>query len=100
MISLVQKFCCTPLLRSTIRQYALQAWAGHCRDCRAGFKRGILTVELPRQMNFFVIAILGAIASIAVFMVNLKTSVEGVKAHPAPIAKSGVMGEKRQLKGT
>ena len=44
-------------------------------------------------MNFLVITILGAIASIAVFMVNLKTSVEGAKAHQAPIAKSGAMGK-------
>jgi magnesium chelatase family protein len=37
------------------------------------------------------IAIPGAIAAIAVCMVNLKASVEGAKAHQAPIEKSGAM---------
>ncbi|OTG79641.1 aromatic acid/H+ symport family MFS transporter [Acinetobacter sp. ANC 5054] len=39
----------------------------------------LLTLELPHQMNFLAIAIPGAIAAIAVFLVNLKASVEGVK---------------------
>ncbi len=51
----------------------------------------LLTLELPHQMNFLAIAIPGAIASIAVCMVNLNASVEGAKAHPAPIEKSGAM---------
>lgn len=36
----------------------------------------LLTFELPHQMNFLVIAIPGVIAAIAIFMVNLKASVE------------------------
>ncbi|WP_374573780.1 aromatic acid/H+ symport family MFS transporter [Acinetobacter sp.] len=51
----------------------------------------LLTLELPHQMNFLAIAIPGAIAAVAVCMVNLNASVEGAKAHPAPIAKSGAM---------
>lgn len=37
----------------------------------------LLGFELPHQMNFLVIAIPGVIAAIAIFMVNLKASVEG-----------------------
>lgn len=51
----------------------------------------LLTLELPHQMNFLAIAIPGAIAAIAVCMVNLKASVEGAKAHQAPIEKSDAM---------
>ena len=39
----------------------------------------VLTFELPHQMNFLVIAIPGVIAAFAIFMVNLKVSVEGVQ---------------------
>ena len=39
----------------------------------------LLTFELPHQMNFLVIAIPGVIAALAVFMVNLKVSVDGEK---------------------
>ena len=39
----------------------------------------LLTYELPHQMNFLVIAIPGVIAALAIFMVNLKASVEGSK---------------------
>ena len=39
----------------------------------------LLTFELPHQMNFLVIAIPGVIAAFAIFMVNLKMSVEGVQ---------------------
>ena len=39
----------------------------------------LLTFELPHQMNFLVIAIPGVIAAFAIFMVNLKVSVEGVQ---------------------
>ncbi len=34
---------------------------------------GLLTFELPHQMNFLVIAIPGVIAALAVFMVQLKS---------------------------
>lgn len=37
----------------------------------------LLTLQLPHQMNFLVIAIPGVIAAIAIFMVNLKASVDG-----------------------
>ena len=39
----------------------------------------LLTFELPHQMNFLVIAIPGVIAALAVFMVNLKVSIDGEK---------------------
>lgn len=39
----------------------------------------LLTFELPHQMNFLAIAIPGVIAALAVFMVNLKASVDGEK---------------------
>ena len=39
----------------------------------------LLTLELPHQMNFLVIAIPGVIAALAIFMVNLRASVEGEK---------------------
>lgn len=38
----------------------------------------LLGFELPHQMNFLAIAIPGAIAAIAIFLVNLKMSVEGI----------------------
>ncbi|MGO1062635.1 MFS transporter [Acinetobacter lwoffii] len=37
----------------------------------------LLTMNLPHQMNFFAIAIPGVIAALAIFLVNLKTSVDG-----------------------
>lgn len=37
----------------------------------------LLTFQLPHQMNFLMIAIPGVIAALAIFMVNLKASVEG-----------------------
>ena len=37
----------------------------------------LLTMNLPHQMNFFAIAIPGLIAALAIFLVNLKMSVEG-----------------------
>ncbi|MFV5490742.1 aromatic acid/H+ symport family MFS transporter [Acinetobacter sp. ASP199] len=37
----------------------------------------LLTMELPHQMNFFAIAIPGVIAALAIFLVNLKASVDG-----------------------
>ena len=37
----------------------------------------LLTFELPHQMNFLVIAIPGVLAAIAIFLVNLKASVDG-----------------------
>jgi len=48
----------------------------------------LLTLELPHQMNFLVIAIPGAIAAIAIFCVNLKASVEGVKSSHASSTKA------------
>lgn len=49
----------------------------------------LLTMNLPHQMNFLVIAIPGIIAALAIFLVNLKTSVDGeakkaqqVSTHP------------------
>ncbi len=39
----------------------------------------LLTLELPHQMNFLAIAIPGAIAALAVFMVNLQASVDASK---------------------
>lgn len=45
----------------------------------------LLTFELPHQMNFLIIAIPGVIAALAIFMVNLKASVEGTqKTEPNP----------------
>ena len=37
----------------------------------------LLTMNLPHQMNFFAIAIPGLIAALAIFLVNLRMSVEG-----------------------
>lgn len=48
----------------------------------------LLTLELPHQMNFLVIAIPGAIAAIAIFCVNLKASVEGVNSSHASSTKA------------
>jgi AAHS family benzoate transporter-like MFS transporter len=44
----------------------------------------LLTLQLPHQMNFLVIAIPGVIAALAVFMVNLKVSVEGTQQEQLP----------------
>jgi AAHS family benzoate transporter-like MFS transporter len=44
----------------------------------------LLTLQLPHQMNFLVIAIPGIIAALAVFMVNLKVSVEGTQQEQLP----------------
>lgn len=48
----------------------------------------LLTFELPHQMNFLVIAIPGGIAALAIFMVNLRVSVEGEKKSQTPIVKN------------
>ena len=48
----------------------------------------LLTLQLPHQMNFLVIAIPGAIAALAVFMVNLKASVDGAVQEQAPLQTS------------
>ncbi|MHA3893400.1 aromatic acid/H+ symport family MFS transporter [Acinetobacter sp. GXMZU3951] len=48
----------------------------------------LLTLELPHQMNFLVIAIPGVIAALAVFMVNLKASVDGASQEQAAIQTS------------
>ena len=41
----------------------------------------LLTLHLPHQMNFLVIAVPGIIAAVAIYMVNLKASVDGVTAQ-------------------
>ncbi len=43
----------------------------------------LLTMNLPHQMNFLVIAIPGVIAALAIFLVNMKASVDGKIAHQA-----------------
>ena len=48
----------------------------------------LLTLQLPHQMNFLVIAIPGVIAALAVFMVNLKASVDGASQEQAAIHTS------------
>ena len=48
----------------------------------------LLTLQLPHQMNFLVIAIPGVIAALAVFMVNLKASVDGASQEQAAIQSS------------
>lgn len=53
----------------------------------------LLTMNLPHQMNFFAIAIPGVIAALAIFMVNLKTSVEA-KAAVEPVIKSNPVAQK------
>ncbi|WP_180176422.1 MULTISPECIES: aromatic acid/H+ symport family MFS transporter [unclassified Acinetobacter] len=50
----------------------------------------LLTFELPHQMNFFAIAIPGVIAALAVFMVNLKSSVEGQALAESAVKSSPV----------
>ena len=53
----------------------------------------LLTMNLPHQMNFFAIAIPGVIAALAIFMVNLKTSVEA-KAPVEPVIESNPVAQK------
>lgn len=53
----------------------------------------LLTMNLPHQMNFFAIAIPGVIAALAIFMVNLKTSVEA-KAAVEPVLNSNPVTQK------
>ncbi|MCA4788925.1 MULTISPECIES: MFS transporter [Acinetobacter] len=53
----------------------------------------LLTMNLPHQMNFFAIAIPGVIAALAIFMVNLKTSVEA-KAAAEPAVESNPVAQK------
>ena len=48
----------------------------------------LLTLELPHQMNFLVIAIPGVIAALAIFMVNLRASVEGEKVKQPDLVAS------------
>ena len=50
-------------------------------------------IELPHQMNFLAIAIPGVIAAIAIFLVNLKASVDG-KTLAASSASNAVSQEK------
>ena len=53
----------------------------------------LLTMNLPHQMNFFAIAIPGVIAALAIFMVNLKTSVDA-KALAEPAVESNPIAQK------
>lgn len=48
----------------------------------------LLTLELPHQMNFLVIAIPGVIAALAIFMVNLSASVEREKLNQLNLVAS------------
>lgn len=54
----------------------------------------LLTLNLPHQMNFMMIAIPGLIAAVAIFMVNLKVSVDGAKAKQESFANSNVKAVK------
>ncbi|UIP26278.1 MFS transporter [Acinetobacter towneri] len=53
----------------------------------------LLTMNLPHQMNFFAIAIPGVIAALAIFMVNLKASVDA-KAAVEPVLNSNPVTQK------
>lgn len=53
----------------------------------------LLTMNLPHQMNFFAIAIPGVIAALAIFMVNLKASVDA-KALAEPAVESNPIAQK------
>ncbi len=53
----------------------------------------LLTMNLPHQMNFFAIAIPGVIAALAIFMVNLKASVDA-KALTEPVVESNPIAQK------
>lgn len=53
----------------------------------------LLTMNLPHQMNFFTIAIPGLIAALAIFLVNLKMSVEG-QALATPDIRTDSLAEK------
>lgn len=44
----------------------------------------LLTMNLPHQMNFLVIAVPGVIAALAIFLVNLQASVEGSSQAKTP----------------
>ena len=50
-------------------------------------------MNLPHQMNFFAIAIPGLIAALAIFLVNLKMSVEG-QALATPDIRTDALAEK------
>jgi AAHS family benzoate transporter-like MFS transporter len=52
----------------------------------------LLTFELPHQINFLAIAIPGIIAALAIYLVNLKASVDGQsrtahEVNPTPITR-------------
>ena len=48
----------------------------------------LLTMNLPHQMNFLVIAVPGVIAALAIFLVNLQASVEGSSQAKTPNIKA------------
>lgn len=54
----------------------------------------LLTFELPHQMNFLAIAIPGVIAAIAIFLVNLKSSVDGEISSSVIDSKSNTINQK------
>lgn len=54
----------------------------------------LLTFQLPHQMNFLMIAIPGVIAAAAIFMVNLKVSVEGRTEHNKTNTETVVLSSK------
>ena len=52
----------------------------------------LLTLELPHQMNFLVIAVPGFIAALAIFFVNLNASVEKTQTVEAPTTQQNIVG--------
>ena len=52
----------------------------------------LLTLELPHQMNFLVIAVPGFIAALAIFFVNLNASVEKTQTAEAPTTQQNIVG--------
>ena len=48
----------------------------------------LLTMNLPHQMNFLVIAVPGVIAALAIFLVNLQASVESSSQAKTPNIKA------------
>ena len=52
----------------------------------------LLTLELPHQMNFLAIAIPGFIAALAIFLVNLKASVDGQHTPSIESSDANVSG--------
>lgn len=51
----------------------------------------LLTLQLPHQLNFMIIAIPGVIAALAIFMVNLKVSTESTAKQSNEFAKNSAV---------